>query len=107
MAWVDGFDNPIGSPTVVDTAGYFNADKSEFSWEGATNVNGTDQNIKIHSWLNAGNTILCVIRDQTENEKMHIYFNDGTEKRIATYDRNGAAVDVTPDATYGGDMDIQ
>lgn len=108
LVWVDGLDTPIGVATVVDTTDYFNADKSKFDWEGTTNINGTDQNIQIHSWLDgSGYTVLCVTRSQTETEKLHVYFNDGIEKHIVTYDRNGASVDVTPDIFYGGTMTIQ
>ena len=83
-------------------------DKSEFDWSGET-VSGFSQTLRIHGWLDAGNnTVLCIIRDQTESDTLNIYFVDGgITKKITTYVNTGGIVEVTPDLTYGGAMTIK
>lgn len=108
LEWLDGFGNPTIT-TNVDTIPYFNGDKTIFDWEGATTVSGAAQNLRIHSWLDgSNNTVLCVMRDQTESQKLNIYFVDGIAKEIAAYVKNAdGTVTVTPNAIYGGTMEIQ
>lgn len=109
LEWVDGFGVPIITNDVT-AATQFNADKSVFNWEGTTTVNGVDQTLRVHSWLDGGsNTVLCVMRDQTENEKLNIYFIDGATKKIAdyTYDSLNDTVTVVADPTYGGTMTVE
>lgn len=102
---IDGF----GVPTVndIDATEYFNIDKSEFDWSGET-IGGSSQTLRIYGWLDAGNTILCVVLNQTESDTLNIYFIDGgVTKKITTYENNGGVVDVTPDLIYGGTMTIK
>lgn len=93
----------------TDATTYFNADKSVFDWYGTTMVDGAPQTLRIHGWLDgSNNTILCIIRDQTENDILNVYFIDGaTTKKITTYENISGTVDVTPDAFYGGAMTIK
>lgn len=109
LAWID---NVTSAPIVtnnIDTASYFNVGKTEFDWSGATLVSGVSQPIRIHSWLDgSGYTVLCVTRDATENEELNIYFTDGIDKDIATYEKIDATGAVNVSAgVYGGTMDIQ
>ncbi len=109
LTWID---NATSVPIVtnnIDTASYFNVGKTEFDWSGTTLVSGISQPIRIHSWLDgSGYTVLCVTRDATENEELNIYFTDGIDKDIATYEKIDAtgAVNVTA-GVYGGTMEIQ
>jgi len=89
----------------IDTAAYFNG--SEFDWNGTTEVDGSDQSLRVHGWLDGGNTTLCIIRDQTEKHTLNIYFVDGITKQITTYTNVGGVITVTPDSFYGGVMDIR
>lgn len=103
LEWVDIITNNI------DATAYFDAGESVFDWYGTTIVNGAPQALRIHSWLDDDNkTILCIIRDQTENDVLNIYLVDGAvTKKITTYENNGGTVDVTPDAFYGGAVTIK
>lgn len=91
----------------IDTAAYFNADKSKFNWTATINESGINQKITVNSWEEAptNDTILDVIRHNTEgnNNKLKIYFNDAGEKHIATYTNAAGAVSVAAEA-YGGVM---
>lgn len=108
LEWVDNVTGASIITNNIVTASYFNPDKSAFDWQGATAVSGVDQKIRIHSWILGGNSVICVMRDQTENEKLNIYFRDGIDKKIATYAKDDAsgAVNVSAEA-YGGTMAIQ
>ena len=100
LEWTGGFGTVTND---IDAAEYFNVDKSEFDWYGTTNVDGFDQSLRIHGWLDASdNTVLCVIRDQTEEYVLDIYFNDGaTEKKITTYTAEAdGTVSVIPNSFY-------
>ena len=97
LEWTGSFGTIIND---IDTAAYFNG--SEFDWYGTTTVDGTDQLLRIRSWLGGANTILCIIRDQTEEHTLNVYFYDGvTEKKITTYTAGaGGTVNVSPDSFY-------
>lgn len=109
LKWVDNVTSLPIITNDIDTASYFNVGKTAFDWSGTTVVNAVSQTMRIHSWLDGlGNTVLCVMRDQTENEKLDIYFTDGIDKDIGTYTKNDATgvVNVSSGA-YGGTMSIQ
>lgn len=92
----------------IDTAEFFNADQTVFSWEEKTiNEGGINQEFTIVSWLEGGSTVLDVIRYNTEANKLKIYFNKGGEKHIATYENTGSAVTVTVGVYGGTSPDIQ
>lgn len=95
----------------IDTALYFNGDKTSFSWQGTTAVDGVGQKIRVHTTaLDLVSALLCIMRDRTENTKsVAVSFIDGgTVKKIATYTENaGGTVTITPDSFYGGAMQIQ
>lgn len=103
---VDSFGVPTTND--VDATAYFNADKSEFDWSGEA-VSESSQTLRVHGWLDTdNNTVLCIIRDQTESDTLNIYFVDGgITKKITTYVNTGGIVEVTPDLTYGGAMTIK
>lgn len=74
----------------VDMAGYFNADKTEFDWDGEFTVGEIEQVFRVHTHsLNAFNTLLCIHRDRNNGkntEKVTISIIDGgVEKDIAHY----------------------
>jgi len=80
----------IPQTETIDMAVYFNAEKTEFDWDGTFSVGGADQVFRVHSHsLNVSNTLLCIHRDRNEGkntEKVIIYIIDGgTEKDIAHY----------------------
>lgn len=109
LAWEDNMTGtPIISTDINNAATYFNVGQTVFDWSGITFVNSVSQPIRIHSWLVGGNSVLCVMRDQTENEKLKISFTDGITKEIGTYTINDVTgeVSVTTGA-YGGTIDIQ
>ena len=85
----------------IDTTACFNADKTEFDWNGET-ITGSSQTAKIHGWLIGGKTVLCVILDfyQTEGDTLKIYFVDSDgAKKIATYTNVGGVISVARDLT--------
>lgn len=90
----------------IDARAYFNADKTEFNWSGETIV-GSSQTATIHGWLDEGNTVLCVILDQTESDTLNIYFVDGATREITTYTNVGGVISVTPDSMNVGVTDIR
>jgi len=105
LKWVDAVDAQIAI-TDIDIASYFNAVDDVFDWTGTTLVDGVNQEIRIHSWLGGGgNTILCVMREQTETQKLYI-FTDSGAKDIATYENNSGVISVQADF-HGGTMSIQ
>lgn len=106
LKWVDGFEAPLAPTNDIDIASYLSADESVFDWTGTTLVDGVDQEMRIHSWLDAsGHSVLCIIKEQTENDKLYI-FTDAGAKDIAIYENIPGEVDVTPDFD-GGIMEIQ
>jgi prepilin-type N-terminal cleavage/methylation domain-containing protein len=106
LKWVDGFGNPLAPINNINIASYLNAGGTEFDWTGTTLVSGVNQEMRIHSWLDeSNNTVLCVMRKQTENKKLYI-FVDGGAKNIAIYENVSGEVVVEPDFD-GGIMEIQ
>lgn len=106
LEWTDSIGGIITAKDVT-LASYFNADKSKLDWNGTTTVGSVDQELRIHSWLDASNnTVLCVMREETEYEQLDIYFN-GYLKEIATYKNVSGEVTVTKNADVLGTMDIQ
>jgi len=106
LKWVDGFEAPLAPTNDINIASYLSSDESVFDWTGATSVNGVDQEMRIHSWLDASDhSVLCIIREQTENDKLYI-FTDGGSKNIATYENVSGEVVAEPDFD-GGIMEIQ
>lgn len=97
LEWTNSFGTIIND---IDTATYFNG--SEFDWYGTTTVDGSEQSLRVHGWLDGGTTMLCIIRDQTEEHTLNVYFYDGaTEKRIVTYDaETDGTVSVDSDPFY-------
>ncbi|OGY25413.1 MAG: hypothetical protein A2Z24_02890 [Candidatus Woykebacteria bacterium RBG_16_44_10] len=88
----------FADPTVVNNvvmASYFNADKSEFNWEGVTDVGGSNQTIKVHThFLDASNSILSIHRDGMKNDKavlIEMVFSGGSTYTIVSYEANGDA----------------
>jgi len=69
---------------------YFNADKTEFDWQGKFTIDGTDQVFRLHTrHLDAFNTILCIHRDRNNNkndQEVIIYIIDEEiDKEVAHY----------------------
>ena len=95
----------LDSPSVthdVAMAGYFTADQSKFDWEGAIDVNGSVQRLRIHTHaLTASNTTLSIHRDRRDNDKPLTILIDGEE--IVSYTAAGEA-SVGP---AGGIMTVQ
>lgn len=93
------------TPTVTQNiamAGFFDAPKSEFDWSGTTDVNGTDQVLRVHTHtLNTTNTVLSVHRDIRYNTKTLTVSIDG--KQIVTY----TAAGVATIGAFGGVMSVQ
>ena len=105
LKWVDEFEVALATND-IDIASYLSADESVFDWTGVTAVSGVDQEIRIHSWLDASDhSVLCVIREQTENNKLYI-FTDAGAKDIATYEEIAGEV-VVGLGFDGGTMEIQ
>lgn len=105
--WVDpdDFDSHIITNDInIDS--YLNEDRDMLDWTGT--VGTVNQTMRVHSWLDgSNNTILCIIREQTENDKLYIYTDSGLAKKdIATYENVSGTVNVTSEF-YGGTMDIQ
>ncbi|MBZ9572044.1 hypothetical protein KJA15_01745 [Patescibacteria group bacterium] len=75
---------------IIGMADYFNADKTEFDWEGIFSVGGNDQVFQVHTHsLDAFNTLLCIHRDRNNgknNQEVIIYIVDGgIDKDITHY----------------------
>ncbi len=93
LEWVenDAFENPILSLTPYDISAYFNAGK--FDWEETIDEAGIYQKLRIHSWIDpiTNHTILCVLRDQTEEDKLYIsIIGSGCNGIVASYTNAGA-----------------
>lgn len=93
------------NPSIVSNivmAPYFNLGKSRFDWMGTVNVNGANQALRIHTHtLNAGNTVLSVVRDRRFNDKAVTVAIDGNA--IVSYTAGGIATV----GAQGGTMEIQ
>ena len=102
LRWVDGSESEIISND-IEIASYFDAGNNIFDWEGTTTVNSVEQSIRIYGWEESGSTVLCIMRENTEEEKLYVYSDDGTFNfDIAVYENNGVQVDVD-----GGVMTIK
>ena len=105
LKWVDEFEVTLATND-IDIASHLSVDESVFDWTGVTAVSGVDQEIRIHSWLDTSDySILCFIREQTENDKLYI-FTDAGAKDIATYENITGEV-VVGLGFDGGIMEIQ
>ncbi|MCK5084993.1 MAG: prepilin-type N-terminal cleavage/methylation domain-containing protein [Candidatus Pacebacteria bacterium] len=105
LKWVDEFEVALATND-IDIASYLSAGESVFDWVGETAVSGFDQEIRIQSWLDASDhSVLCIIREQTENDKLYI-FTDAGAKDIATYEEIAGEV-VVELGFDGGVMEIQ
>mgnify|MGYP001612319785 CR=1 FL=1 len=87
----------------INMAEYFNFDQPSFNWEGAIDVNGSTQALKVHShFLDSFDTILCIHRDRRYNDK-EVALSIDIIKDIIFY-----ALDGTPtNGAFGGVMDEQ
>ncbi len=105
LKWVNEFDVQIAL-TGINIASYFDDINNIFDWTGTTLVDGTEQKMRIHSWLDASdNSVLCIIREQTENDKLYIFTDTGA-KDIATY--KNIAGEVVVELGFDGEiMEIQ
>jgi len=106
LKWVDDF-GVERTKTDIDIATYFDGANDIFDWTGTILVDGVSQEIRIHSWPDGSlNTVLCVMREQTEEQELQI-FTDAGAKNIATYKNVGTGV-VNVNAEFdGGIMEIQ
>ena len=86
----------------IDMADYFNGDETEFDWSGAIDVNGENQELRIHThFLNSLGSTLCVHRARDKNNKPLQILIDA--KHIISYTAEGEFL-VGP---YGGTVEIQ
>lgn len=84
----------------IDTAAFFNA--GIFDWQGTVAVDGAAQKLRIHT-LDAGGSVLCVMRDRMQNSKtLKISFLDnGITKEIAVYtEKADGSISVSPNYTF-------
>jgi len=96
----------FGESPVIDVdinmADYFNGDQTEFDWTGTTEVNGQDQELRIHTHsLDIVNTILCIHRNQDHNNE-NVSIDIDTQD-VIFYDNSG---NMTV-GTSGGTAEIQ
>lgn len=96
LEWKNSFGGQIAINN-INIASYFNGATNKFDWTGSTLVDGVNQEIRIHSWIDdvTGNTVLCVIREQTEENLLHIY-TDAAARDIATYNGFSYPITITP-----------
>lgn len=86
----------------IAMADYFNLDQTEFDWSGSIDVNGENQELRIHThFLDAFETTLCVHRAQDTNNKPLQVLMDG--KDIISYTAEGE-ISV---GVYGGTIKAQ
>ncbi|MFH1461226.1 MAG: prepilin-type N-terminal cleavage/methylation domain-containing protein [Patescibacteria group bacterium] len=86
----------------INMADYFNLSQTEFDWSGTIEVNGQNQELRVHTHsLDAVNTILCIHRDNSQNNKPLQISIDG--KEIISYTADGQATV----GFWGGIMEIQ
>jgi len=100
----------IPQTEMVNMADYFNADKTEFDWEGTFSVGGADQVFRVHTHsLDAFNTLCCVHRNRNNgknNQEVIIYIVDGgVDKDIAHYLADPD--DTVIEGSFGGTKEIQ
>lgn len=109
LEWVDPDTFPETFLVIenINIASHLNNDETVFDWTGTVTVQSVDQEIRIHSWLNGGSTVLCIIREQTEDEKLYIYTDSGLNRKdIAVYENVSGVSSVVAGAN-GGTMYIQ
>lgn len=104
LEWVNESEVTLATNN-IDIASYFNDNQDIFDWTGVTEVSAVNQEIRIHSWLEGDYTVLCIIREQTENDKLYIY-TDGKDKEIAIYENVAGDIEVSKDFD-AVDIDIQ
>lgn len=86
----------------IDMVNYFDAGQTLFDWSDIVDVNGEDQELRIHThFLGEFGTILCVHRDRDKNNKPLQIFIDA--KDIISYTFEGEFL-VGP---YGGTDELQ
>lgn len=86
----------------IPMANFFDAGKTEFSWEGTINVNGSDQTLMVNTHsLDAIDTTLSIHRSRLVNDKAVRILIDGNE--IVSYDSAG----VETVGGFGGAMTPQ
>ncbi len=86
----------------INMVDYFNTEETEFDYSGVINVNGQNQELRIHThFLDATSTILCIHRDRAKNNKPLQIFID--TKDIISYTAPGEATI----GTFGGSGQIQ
>ena len=101
----------VGEIETVAMADYFNADKTEFDWQGTFSfVAGVDQVLRVHTHsLDAFNTLLCIHRNRNygqNDQEVIIYIIDGgMEKEIAHYLADED--DTVIEGFFGGVKEIQ
>lgn len=105
LRWYDISDSLVLEKQ-IGAAPYFNAEKTQFDWRGTINESGINQELAVRSWKDGVNSVICVTRYSTENDKLKIYFYKAGEKHIATYENTGSAVTATAGAD-GGTLDMQ
>ena len=88
--------------TNINMADYFNPGETEFDYSGIIDVNGQNQELRIHThFLDATSTILCLHRDRAKNNKpLQISIDT---KDIISYTAEGEATI----GTFGGSGQIQ
>lgn len=92
LKWYSYPSNVLILNKTISAGAYFTSDK--LTWTGTINESGINQKMTINSWLDADNhTVIDVIRHNTENDKLEIYFDTDL---IATYINDGTAVTITP-----------
>lgn len=86
----------------INMANYFNTGQTDFDWSGEIDVNGENQELHIHThFLDSVNSVLCIHRNQDDNNKPLNVFID--TKHIISYTDDGEFL-VGP---YGGTAGIQ
>ncbi|MEK7557026.1 MAG: prepilin-type N-terminal cleavage/methylation domain-containing protein [Patescibacteria group bacterium] len=95
------FSNPSHTEN-ISMSDYFNADQTDFDWEGDVDVGGDSEHLRIQSHsIDATNTTLSVERDRRDNDVAVAVSIDGNE--IVSYAADGTAT-VGSD---GGTMEVQ
>jgi len=86
----------------INMVDYFDVAETEFDWNGIIEVNGQNQELRIHTHsLDAINTILCIHRAQDANNKPLQISIDA--KDLISYTADGA----TTVEAFGGAIEIQ
>jgi prepilin-type N-terminal cleavage/methylation domain-containing protein len=100
LAYTDSPNPPVTQNIAM--SGYFNVGKTLFDWSGTVDVNGAEQELRIHTHsLDAFNTTLSINRDIRYNNKALTVSVDG--QTIVTY----TAAGVATVGAFGGTMTVQ